>query len=1747
MLAVMTVMPCFWLEGGKWTINWESVWFAKQEAWSSALSQSQCPWDYNSVTYYLNWDVDGDWVVDMGKQWYLVDNARYYWNENSDYRAAWQTVKNSTYQGSSVRYYVPEDHMLKIYDGWVKKSLSDTSAWYRASSIFPINQWTRALSSQPFLISIPNNRSNNTIQIAYKIRYAVFRWYNSWKTSSYVAMPVSWRRDNSWITSSGLWWLKADVSEWDWGGPIWKSDYVNQASSVTTKSIKWSETEYEHDYECMNIQVAWCGDGIVQNWTYDNGVSASEKCDPNDPNQTNWWTDGCTAACQPKDKPQPDITPECNPAYTGSHYNDNYPIALLNNDMKLCLSWDHNDSLVWPVEPGRTYTWKCNWSAWKTPAECSAKELWCWDGKLQEDKEQCDPNDPNQTNWNGKVCNSSCQLVDKKVYDLALTKKLNNESKTKYKLWENVVYKITVYNQGNFTAKNIEITEYIPTWLSLDDSNWTLSSDGAKATRVITDEIAPWVSKSVTLTMKIDSNFTGKKILNKAEISKDNSDDYGEKDIDSDPDNNPDNDCLYGEDNHIITGNGKGYTEEKKACDETTDEDDHDVVPIYIEEEPGEPTIDKNLLGDREHKYNTGELVGFKMVFKNPTEKTVTHAKIKDFLPLNLEYVSSEIHWVSPILSGLYLAANGQTVLEYSGFDLAPGQEGYLIMTGKVLSSHLKNRLNTVCVYGNDKTNSQGDDEAYQCDSDFYKMWGIQIEKSVDKTSVISWDIVEYTITVTSTDGSYTGFTIVDTLPKGLAFISDLYPNLSTPYSISVASWKNPTVSFSTGKDESNLDIQTWDVAFPNWVTFDEGDVLTIKFKARVTETILTKYTNVACIFPPEEPVQCDKEDVVTNIQLHIKKYVSDSLTGTWHDDSMVLENGKTAYFKIVVSWADEPMQSFRVKDRLDNSKLSFLSGSWNLENNAFTGVITFDAGNTTSHEYSIKPVVDSSSSTHTQLSWLVDMKEGKFMSWDKLEIIFMVEKKADETNTAYVCYDKEDKEVCDDDPAKVTSEDVKLGITKKVSTAEAVDGDWRDTWELANDSIVYFKLIIAWASEPMQTFRVKDTLNDSKLLFQSDKSYAVKDNYFTGVIAFWTNNKWDQKSYSIVPSVSTWNGTHILTWKVDMGSGYFVKGDTLTIIFATQKKDAETNTAYVCYDKDWKEVDPCPNDNAKVTTPGWGNPWGGWWGWGGGWTPYCWDGKKWGIEMCDLGWSKIVGSDGKLFNNGDVYEKEYAWWTCTSSCTLKNESWEAPACFNVQNGSISIMKGELLPFFWNMEGAIGKMSSADRSKYLTDNFVTKCSDKNSDGHISLETMMCNFRIYGPNRTEKKWVMDNIVYEFNAPCVGTNAWWNPTYPSIAKFIEQNKNWWFKWSQLYSEGEGVKNVFATLDDGWHTYPTLAPISSKVLIKKFWEWASSSVDGSKTVITKKAIDLYGEYKISLQSVTYDICSDGKDWSSITVNDRVCEVDFAVTNPYMVQKSTYGSNALNTPLKYYKTKNGFTLFDITKEVNPSDYSVPKSLATTFDKFVSKYSKQAKSTGISGLTKVSWKSIYFTNKKDIYIDGNWDNGSLIKMTNVPFTLVATDPNAVIRIRGNLYSNAMIMTKGKIVFDAQGACNGNKDSSGKVSYGHAWQMVKWIFYAGQGFESKNDMKNINVSNSDWCNYWNLHIKGVAIWDLTKVVNERRSELYTWFREKSDTPEAKRDVVLNWASVLVEYSPDLWWSLPPGAEEFNTALEVYRK
>lgn len=68
--------------------------------------------------------------------------------------------------------------------------------------------------------------------------------------------------------------------------------------------------------------------------------------------------------------------------------------------------------------------------------------------------------------------------------------------------------------------------------------------------------------------------------------------------------------------------------------------------------------------------------------------------------------------------------------------------------------------------------------------------------------------------------------------------------------------------------------------------------------------------------------------------------------------------------------------------------------------------------------------------------------------------------------------------------------------------------------------------------------------------------------------------------------------------------------------------------------------------------------------------------------------------------------------------------------------------------------------------------------------------------------------------------------------------------------------------------------------------------------------------------------------------------------------------------------------------------------------------------------------------------------------------------------------------------------------------------------------------------------------------NLSELVDKRRSELYTWFEEPSGTAQEKKqkraEKVLNGGSVVIEYHPNLWGNLPPGAEEFNKVLSVYR-
>ncbi len=1453
--------------------------------------------------------------------------------------------------------------------------------------------------------------------------------------------------------------------------------------------------------ECFYFYANWCWDGVLQadNW---------EKCDPNDPNKVGWGNGGCNASCQPINNEPP----VCKSDYNGKVLDN------LTEGNHLCEKGTVSEFKF----ANNKWTWKCNGQAGTTPVDCSAtkndkvydlaltkvistetpgpyqtggtvkfsitvinqgnyvaKNIEVTDylldglelddagwtnagaGKVvktltQEiapgqsvaitlqtkisanftgrqirnlaeiskdnagdynttDVDSTPDSDVNNdcfraghlVTGNGKLaqaqgCSDATDEDDhdgvdftvtpktpEAKYDLALTKKIFNPKAT-YLTGERLSFEITLYNQGNKEAKNIEVTDYLPAGLELDDPTWT-NVGGGKITQTLTQTILPNKDYTLILKVKISENFTGTEITNYAEISKDNSGDYNTTDVDSTPDNNPTNDCFR--ESHLVTGNGK--LAQAQGCSDATDEDDHDGVKILLTT-PKNPNIKKELTGPAGHRYAVGELVGFKMPFKNPHNVQINNVSVRDYLPQNLEYVSSEIHGVTPYVSGHFMSGAVQ-VVEYSGFNLAPLQEGYLLLTGKVKANYLDQRINLVQILVNNIVVDH--------DTKWYplKDRALTIEKVVDKRVLATGEVATFTIKVSVTTGSYTGLTVVDTLPAGLVY--------DNAWQLTGARPNMETISFATGKNNQNLDTLTWKFKFPD--TIKTGESFQIEMKTKLTESSKTVYTNKACVENPDgnPPEYCDTEDVTPkglDVKLFIKKYVSSAQTGAaWDDNSMQFSNGSTAFFKLEIKDASKPLSGFIVKDRIEGN-LQYLD-STDLPDNAFTGVITFGPNNPT------------------------------------------------------------------------------------------------------------------------------------------------------------------HPAYTIVPTVS---GTHPtdIQWNVNMGTGAFMPGDVLNIILKAKKNGDQVNTGRVEYPLPWGGTDHS-EDPARVTTPTPPPPPGGgtWGGWGGWWYNYsCGNGLKDWNEICDWGGSSHRIENGYLFrDNKSIQDRSYDGYTCTPNCTLQKDGITvAPKCFDLENGSISIMKWEVLPFYWNMESQLGFTGTPEEKRqknanYLRKYFTEGCSDAKDQDKIPLGedgAFQCFFKVYGPS--EKSSPNSNVVYEFNVPCVSLNGWMIPNstnvYSRLNSFVGQNKEGFFGGSKLWEAGV-VKNVFKTLDN-WE-YPTLLPLSSKLVISNFGtldvDFLNRNVLRLPNQLSsqKKEITQFGEYKIALEKVEYKTCniSNNKDWKVVlgskdhVVDERVCEVDFAVTDPYLIQKSPYGIwNKASTPLNNYKLKNGESFMGPifpTSSISAAAYAVPADTKKLFTTFKNKYSKIAKSVNVKKwLSKVPWKSIYLVSGKQINLDG------LISNVSKPFTLIATDPDANISINGDVSVNAMIMTQWTITFDASNSCNG-----GARQWGHAGQIVRWIYYAGDWFKSSWDgaLKNTNenLNNWQWCNYGNLHIKWVAIWDLSKVVAARRSELYTWFKwvDWGKSWGEKKDIVINGASVLVEYNPDLWGNLPPGANEFNKVLEVYRK
>lgn len=108
-----------------------------------------------------------------------------------------------------------------------------------------------------------------------------------------------------------------------------------------------------------------------------------------------------------------------------------------------------------------------------------------------------------------------------------------------------------------------------------------------------------------------------------------------------------------------------------------------------------------------------------------------------------------------------------------------------------------------------------------------------------------------------------------------------------------------------------------------------------------------------------------------------------------------------------------------------------------------------------------------------------------------------------------------------------------------------------------------------------------------------------------------------------------------------------------------------------------------------------------------------------------------------------------------------------------------------------------------------------------------------------------------------------------------------------------------------------------------------------------------DELGEYKLSLDKVDYSYCQGGKMQKG-NPYARVCQVNFAVTDHYLMQKGTTATKA-NTDLSKYYLLDGSKLYDylslnkIAKITQVEYNTLSPKLKTLTDNLIKKYERIA------------------------------------------------------------------------------------------------------------------------------------------------------------------------------------------------------------
>ena len=523
-----------------------------------------------------------------------------------------------------------------------------------------------------------------------------------------------------------------------------------------------------------------------------------------------------------------------------------------------------------------------------------------------------------------------------------------------------------------------------------------------------------------------------------------------------------------------------------------------------------------------------------------------------------------------------------------------------------------------------------------------------------------------------------------------------------------------------------------------------------------------------------------------------------------------------------------------------------------------------------------------------------------------------------------------------------------------------------------------------------------------------------------------------------------------------------------------------------------------------------------------------CGNGIIEGVETCDFTdlQRDINHSIGEYLDNNPPHTLAWQyntnnWYYCRNCQLVKdgNFVYEPTECLYTDN-PISIMNNEVMPFWWRLSPGTDTLqvtNKTDLCETWTD--TTKTLAHPTD---------CHFAVY--NWKHKQW--DSAVQTFTNSCYNSNF---SEYPIYNYFINSH--------QTNADGASIATVQALTDGNTR--------------------CSDDSNGDCQL---------WEYKIVLERVDYDVCVDG-EWKPWKRSGPVCEVDVAITRPYAMQISTFNASPIWASEDWKFLRNFYDInwdsllnsrTDLANimDISDTEYSNEDNVQEEIDAFKEKYEKLAvtvttdisKSNSIVNKLKKAWvNTIKKVPNQHIYFL-KWNNGTLeftqdwFKDTTSAYTIFVDWMD--VEIEWNVLQYAMIITTKHMSFK-DGWSNDRKSRCASW-----WQVVQWLYVAWDWFEAANGESNWELRNTHedelWCPWWWLHVKWVLIWDgIDNIVSSKRSQLNSWFNTTSSNENTirreRRQKIIAWASVLIEYSPSLWKTLPPWAEVFTESLEVYRK